>query len=437
MARRTTLGGIAAAASALVLAGCVGLPGPGSTSTPEPPGPLGAPIEIGYVTPRTGSLAEFGAADAYVIDAMTDYFDDHPITLVDGSRHRIRIVTKDSRSDLATAAAVATELATVDRVALILVSSTPETVNPVTDACEANAIVCISTGSPWQTFYFGRGATPEKGFDSTFHFYSGFEDIAAVYGDLWEATAPTESGVALLLPNDPDGNAWRSPVTGLPPSILEQGRTPNDPGRYDTGTIDFAPLIGAFRAASDAIVAGVPTAADFAAFWTQSAEQGFHPRTATISRAIRFPAEVDALPDGLGEGLSTEVAWTPAAPYRSSITGRSARDLADGFEAATGEPWTQPLGFSEALFEVAAATLRLTPSLSTADLAATIGGLRLETIVGRLDWTTGPVKNVARLPLTGGQWRSGSGGTPELVVVTNRYAPEIPTGGSPEPIAWR
>jgi branched-chain amino acid transport system substrate-binding protein len=39
------------------------------------------------------------------------------------------------------------------------------------------------------------------------------------------------------------------------------------------------------------------------------------------------------------------------------------------------------------------------------------------------------VKNVTKTPLVAGQWRKSSTGEPELVVTTNKTAPEIPVGG--------
>ena len=52
------------------------------------------------------------------------------------------------------------------------------------------------------------------------------------------------------------------------------------------------------------------------------------------------------------------------------------------------------------------------------------------TIAGGVDWSSGPFPNVAKTPLVGGQWRQTPGGEHpyELVVVTNKLAPEIPTG---------
>ncbi len=62
--------------------------------------------------------------------------------------------------------------------------------------------------------------------------------------------------------------------------------------------------------------------------------------------------------------------------------------------------------------------------------------LRVSTIVGDLDWTSGPVPNVAKTPLAGGQWRKAAGGTfpYDLVVVENKLAPMVPMGGKVEPL---
>ena len=50
----------------------------------------------------------------------------------------------------------------------MLVSSTPETTNPVSDQCEREK-PCISTVAPWQPF--GRGGEPGVGFDHAYHFF--------------------------------------------------------------------------------------------------------------------------------------------------------------------------------------------------------------------------------------------------------------------------
>ena len=45
--------------------------------------------------------------------------------------------------------------------------------------------------------------------------------------------------------------------------------------------------------------------------------------------------------------------WTPGHPFKSSLTGESAKQSCDAYTAATDKQWTQPIGFAHALFEVA------------------------------------------------------------------------------------
>lgn len=430
---RLRRGGLAlVATAALGLTACSGGLGGGSDAGS---GGENEPIRIGYVTPQTGALALFGQADAFVIEAMTEYFAEHPIELQDGTTRSIEIITKDTQSDSRRAAEVATELILQDDVDLMLVTSTPDTVNPVSDQCEANQVVCISSMAPWQPVYFGRGGTEEQGFDYTYHFFWGLEDVQRVYGAIWDATAGPDASVAMLMPNDPDGNAWSDPATGFPPFIEDNARSFVDPGRYENGTTDFSAQISQFKTGGAEILAAIPIPPDFTTFWQQAVQQGFKPTTATVAKAILFPAAVEALGE-LGNNLSTEVWWHPTSPFSSSLTGKSAAELSADFEEATGEQWTQAIGFAEAVFEVAVATLESADSLSSDDLAAAVQKVNIDTIVGTVDFTSGPVPNVAKTPLVGGQWRLQSDGSYELVIVVNPDEPEIPLGGTPEPIAW-
>jgi branched-chain amino acid transport system substrate-binding protein len=417
---------VAAAASASLVGCSIG--GGGAT---------GDVIKIGYVTPQTGALAAFGEADTYVLDAMTTYFKDNGVTLADGSKHQVEIIAKDTQSDSKRASDVASELILKDNVSMILVSSTPDTVNPVSDQCEANQVVCISTVAPWQAYYFGRQKDPANPVDFkwTYHFFWGLEDITAVYSDMWKQAGVTSGSAAELWPNDPDGVAWSDEKLGFPPVVTASGLTNNNPGLYANGTTDFSAQISKFKGEDSKVLLGVPIPPDFITFWKQAVQQGFQPEVATIGKAILFPSVVEALGD-TGNNLSSEVWWSPSSPYKSALTGQSASDLAKAFEKSTGKQWTQPLGFAEALFEVATATLQKSKSTDEADLQAALSTLKTDTIVGPVDWTSGPVKNVSKTPLVGGQWRLQSDGTYQIVIVSNSQAPQIPTGGSMEKINW-
>ena len=148
----------------------------------------------------------------------------------------------------------------------------------------------------------------------------------------------------------------------------------------------------------------------------------------TIGKALLFPSVIESLGDR-GDGLSSEVWWSPAHPFSSSLTGAGAADLANGYSAATGRPWTQPIGFKHALFEVVADVVRRSEDLEDyeANLAA-ITSTDLDTIVGNVNWANGPINNVTKTPLVAGQWQK-EGDAFDLKIVANSNAPEIPLTG--------
>ena len=85
--------------------------------------------------------------------------------------HTVEVIVKDSQSNSNRAAEVANELILSNKVDLMVVAHTPDTVNPVADQCEINEVPCISTDAPWQPYFFGRKGDPAKGFKWTYHFF--------------------------------------------------------------------------------------------------------------------------------------------------------------------------------------------------------------------------------------------------------------------------
>ena len=418
-----------AAVALLALTACGGSLGGGESTGSAATTGGRQTLTIGYVTPQTGPLAAFGEADKFVVDQMNGYFRDHPVQ-VGGTSFGVDIVVKDTQSDSRRAGEVAAELIN-GGADLILAASTPDTVNPVADQCEANAVPCITTVAPWQPFYFGRGGTPEKPFAWTYHFFWGLEDVETVYQDMW-GQVDTNRQAAALWPNDPDGNAWSG---DFPKAVSAGGYTVANPGLYENGTQDFTAQISAFKSADAQVLLGVPIPPDFATFWQQAQQQGFRPRIATVAKALLFPSAVEAIGPS-ADNLCTEVWWSPQHPFTSSLTQQKAADLAADYEKTTGRQWTQPVGFVHALFEVAVAALTKAGSTDHKAVADALGGLKVSTIVGDLDWTSGPVRNVAKTPLVGGQWRSTPGGAHpfDLVIVSNTLAPQIPAADRVRPL---
>ncbi|CAI8321137.1 MAG: Uncharacterised protein [Rhodospirillaceae bacterium] len=376
-----------------------------------------ASTKIGYVTPATGPLAGFAEADDFVIGNIRDMF----------ASKGVEIVVKDTQSSPARAAEVTQELI-AEGVSMVLVASTPETTNPTASVCEANQVPCISSVAPWQPYFFGQGGDPATGFNYSYHFFWGLEDLMAVFAGMWNQL-DTNKKVGGLFPNDGDGNAWGGAFPGF---FGAQGFEIVDPGRYENLNSDFSSQISAFQSAGVDILTGVPIPPDFTTFWKQALAQGMKPKAASIGKAILFPVAVEALGND-GHNLSSEVWWTPSHPFTDSLLGLSAADVAGAYTSATGRQWTQPIGFVHALFEVADRVME-TAGTGADDVAEALSTLSMDTVVGPVDWTSGPVKNVSKTPLVGGQWRGDGNGKYDMVITENALASNIALQGSMEPI---
>lgn len=384
----------------------------------------GRPIKIGLVSPQTGPLAAFAEADQFVLDGIQKATGG----MLDrgGEKVAIEIIVKDSQSNPNRAAEVAADLILSDEVDLIMAASTPDTTNPVADQAEINEVPCITTDCPWQPYFFGRNGDPKAGFDWSYHFFWGLEDVIAAFLDLWNGSG-VEKTIGGLFPNDADGNAWADPVFGFPPALKEAGYTLTDPGRYQPLSDDFTAQISAFKEAGCQIVTGNMIPPDFATFWSQAAQQGFQPKVVTVGKALLFPSVIDSL-GARGDGLSSEIWWSPHHPFSSSLTNQTAGQLCTAYTDGTGRPWTQPIGFKHALFEVAFDVLKRSEDIAPDAILEAITSTDLATIVGPVNWSGQPVRNVSKTPLVAGQWRK-DGDQADLVITTNETAPEIPVGG--------
>jgi len=382
----------------------------------------GRPIKIGFVTPQTGPLAIFAEPDEFVLGQFRKRLEGG--LAINGALHPVEFVVKDSQSSSNRASSVAQELIFEDEVDIITATSTPDTTNPVADQAELNGVPCITNDTPWQPHFFGRQGDPSVGFDYTFHFFWGLEDIIGVFAGIWDAV-PTNKVVGALWPNDPDGNAWGDPKLGFPPVMAQKGYELVDTGRFQSMTDDFSAQISAFKSAGVEIVTGVVIPPDFTTFWTQAAQQDFNPKVVNVAKASEFPQAMAALGDR-AEGLSVEVWWSPHHPFASGFTGQSSAELAAAYEAETGRPWTMPLGFKHSLFEVAIDALKRTEDPTDPDsIAAAIRATSYQSVVGPINFSAGPVPHIANTPLVGGQWRVENG-TPILDIVENGAAPDVP-----------
>ena len=274
-------------------------------------------ITIGFISPRSGPLAGFGEPDPYVLGLARASLAKGLV--IRGKKYSVKVLDRDTQSDPARAGQLAKSLINGSKIDLMLTTSTPETVNPVADACEAAGVPCISTTVPWEAWYFGRGGKPGvQSFKYTFHFCFGVEEFFKAYTHMWPQVK-TNKKVGVMWPNDADGNAIRA---SLGPLLKKAGYTIVDPGPYEDGTTDYSAQISKFKQAGIEIFNTFPIPPDFATFWRQAAQQGLakQVKIVQIAKTGLFPSQVEAL-GSLGYNLASAAYWGRNWPYHSSLTG--------------------------------------------------------------------------------------------------------------------
>ncbi|ASS58304.1 ABC transporter substrate-binding protein (plasmid) [Rhizobium leguminosarum] len=389
----------------------------------------GDTLKVGFISPRTGPLGGFGETDGYVLELARKALANG--LQAGGKTWKVDILDQDTQSDPSRAGQLAKDLINNQAIDLMLAVSTPETINPVADACEAAGIPCLSTVMPWEAWYFGRGAKPgaPSPFKWTYHFGFGVEEFHKAYVSQWNLIE-TNKKVGVMYPNDADGNAIR---THLAPALAKAGFTIVDPGAYETGTTDFTAQIALFRQEGVEIFNSFPIPPDFAAFWRQAAQQGLTQqiKICQIAKTGLFPSDIEALGD-LGLNIGSAAYWHKAFPYKSTLTGVSGTELADGYETASGKQWTQQLGASLALLDAGFDALKASTDVKSKEaVAEAISTLKTTTIAGKVDFTSGPVANVSPGPIIGTQWVKAAEGSKfalDYVVTENATDPNVPVG---------
>src|SRR6202453_1168340 len=384
-------------------------------------------LKVGFISPRTGKLGGFGETDGYILELARK-------SLASGLKvgdktYGVNVLDRDTQSDPSRAGQLAKTLINSHQIDMMLVVSTPETINPVADACEAAGVPCMSTVMPWEAWYFGRGAKPGQPspFKWTYHCGFGGGEFFKTYVSQW-SLIETNKKVGVLYPNDADGNAIRE---NLAPALAKAGFTIIDPGPYEDGTTDYSAQIAKFKAEKCEIFNTFPIPPDFAAFWRQAAQQGYTKvvKIAQTAKTGLFPDGVEAL-GTLGYNLSSACYWHKAFPYKSSLTGVSGVELADGYEKSSGKQWTQQLGASLATFDAGIQALQNSGAPNDkAALDKAVSNLKTRTIDSAIDFTSGPVPNVSPGPIIGTQWVKAPAGSRfplDYPVTENATDPKVP-----------
>ena len=375
-------------------------------------------ILIGHPNPSTGPIASFGEASPWADELAIEEINKQGGIFIKeaGKKLPLKLKLMDTASDPTKAADVASKLILNDKVDIMVALHTPDTVNPVTSMCERYQVPCVALDAPVDAWLTGG---PYKW---SFHAFWMVDDLINVFSGIWDSLS-TNKVVGAAWPNDPDGKVFSEMFT---PKLKEKGYKVVDVGRFPYGMQDYTAFINTWKKEKVEIITGVLIPPDWATLWRQCHQQGFIPKAATIAKAILFPAAVEALGGNLPNGLTSEIWWSPSHPFKSSLSGKTAKELCDIWTQKTNKQWTAPIGFKYAAFEIVADALKRAQTLDKAKVREAIAATNLNTIVGPVKYNE---RNFSRTPLVGGQWVKGKKWPWEIVITYNKEYPQIPTGG--------
>jgi branched-chain amino acid transport system substrate-binding protein len=421
-------------------------------------------IKIGYVSPQTGSLADFAGPDKFVLASIKNTGVFKKGLTIGGTKYHFEITVKDTQSESNVAVQVTQQLI-ADGVDLVLVTSAPETTIPVATTCEQAHVPCLSTVVPWEAYwggFSGTSITAEGGAGGTgpkynAMFFFGIPQFVGCFVPMIkrvQATTNCNSTFAEMFPNDADGNAfaaaWAPTVDAIYPNEFQFYSGQNG---YTDLSSNYSTMIEAFKtngpsgAACDLFI-NCPLPPDFQTFWTQAAQMQWTPTIATVAKVMLFPSDAYAL-GALSNNIATDAWFTPYAPYKSSLNGTTAENFAATYQRQYKTQWVQSMGSSYSLFEVAIEALKMVKNPhDRATLGEALQHVNYSGMCGPINMNlsskdplaASPAKGIGIIPPVGIQWKPGSsklvGGAKYAwspYVVDNSLNKDVKLNGTLEP----
>jgi branched-chain amino acid transport system substrate-binding protein len=350
---------------------------------------------------------------------------------VGGTTYPVTVKSYDTQSSVTRAGTLAKQAIQQDNVDLLFASSTPETVNAVSSEAETLGTPLICSNIPWESWYINLGGNPQKPTlkpKYTIMYFLGAEHLALAFIPMWSrigAKYGNNHKVAAAFPNDSDGNAFRAV---FPPILKGAGYDIDMSAAYADGLTNYTSMISAFKSAGADFFTNVPLPPDFATMWTQSLQQGFKPKLATVAKVLLFPTDAYAMGSKV-YNIATDAWWVPSLPWHSSLTGQTCPELAGLFTSdGLGQPNQNISNYT--LFEIAHQALTsVNDPHNHEEVAAALYQVSLpEAVAGPVDYTstnakTNPAPGVAITPPVGIQWQKGTTYPLEAKVVDNTLQP--------------
>jgi len=334
-------------------------------------------ILIGVPVPLTGPGAQMGEPIPWIVSYVERAVNgEGGIYVKDyGRKIPIKFIVKDTQGDFDLTAAATEELITKDKVSLVLV--------PIGAlAMPAAGMKAEKYGVP-AILHFCPPTAIELVGPSKWIYYTtwSFAEEAIMMLEAYDKIE-TNKVIAGLWVNNPNGQLDRSVMLSY---AEKKGFKVVDLGLYSPGITDFSPYIERMKAAKADICHAYCWLEEAPIFWRQCREMGYVPKLAFIGMGAIEPSNLVALGGDLGLGLLSWTMFSPALPFRESITGKIVKELYDMYTRDTGKVAGVNMA-SYVGFEIAVDVLRRAQSLDREAIIRALADTNLDTAWGNINF---------------------------------------------------
>jgi branched-chain amino acid transport system substrate-binding protein len=363
----------------------------GASTTVTTSAETGREVKVGVISPVTGAYAVFAIADKWGVGLIDKHLGD-TLVLGDGMKHKVSWLIRDTQSDSNRAAQVTGDLIQNDKADLLVVGGGPDTSLPAAEVAENMGCPLLACQTPWQAWIFGRKKTLDTVEKWVFLAAFGIEQCTNSAVQIFN-TLSTNKVASILLQNTIDGNTWLTPGLGITDTLKAGGYTVAPFSQFNMGTEDFTSLISGYTKAGAEVHFGSNPGKDFSVWWQQALQQRYHPRAVIEIVGIGSYEDQVALGDA-AFGLILGFGWHASFPWADAqISGMTAQQLADDYEAYTNSRWAG-LVDGHSRLGWAVDVLKRTKSFDTKDAVVdAIKTTNTNLITGPIDMTspvTGP-----------------------------------------------
>ena len=373
-------------------------------------------IKIGYVLPLTGPMASFsvgGKGSSYVADEALKVINDEWGGIeIDGKKMKVEVIWGDSESDPTKASEVATKLATEDGVDMLFGEWTPATTSPVSAVGERYQVPTLLANGPDLSWLEGGP------YEWAFGLFFDYDKFIDEYFNGWDKME-TNKKIGLVLDTNVDGIGMAEIMAIKAP---QRGYELFDPGRFPEGTTDYMQVLTQIQNEGCDILVASLLNPELVTVWNQCQQLGYIPKTAVLSKGMHMVAEVNALGEGKGAGLTIETQWSPQFPWTNSLTGQTAQEMSDAYEAGIDASPDLELGWNWTLFEVMADAFKRAGSTDPEKVQAALRETNLDTTYGNITFND---EQVGHVPIVFGQWVPDEKWGYKKVILAADWTPEV------------